>query len=111
MMPFAAVPGVLGPLYLVIVVWGFNNVTTKRSAQVDVLVKLCLQLQMDSPLPNQEKAELQTLLQCMIEHLRVKDEAAHLRIFGYFTVDQRAMYLLGPAVLNAIKLGYDLLHS
>jgi hypothetical protein len=106
MVPFAAVPGVLGPVYLVIAVLGFNRVNTERDAQVGVLVKLRLQLQMDSPLPNQEKTELQILLQCMIDHIRVKDEAAHLRIFG-FPVDRGALYALGPIVFNAVSLGHS----
>jgi hypothetical protein len=108
MVPFAAVPGVLGPVYLVIAVLGFNYVNTKRDAQVDVLAKLRFQLQMDSP--NQENAELQILLQCMIDHIRAKDEAAHLRIFG-FPVDQRALYALVPVVFNAGSLGLSMVHS
>jgi hypothetical protein len=109
-MPFAVVPGVLGTLYFVLAVWGFNEVNITRDKQVNVLVKLRLKLQMDSPLPKEEKDNLDVLLQCMIKDLQADDETAHLRIFG-IRMEERALYVAGSLCLNAVSLAYNMLSS
>jgi hypothetical protein len=116
LMPFAAVPGVLGTMYLLIAVIGFNKVNTTRDKQVNVLVNLRLQLQMDSPLPKEEKDNLDVLLQCMIRRQTNKDknekadETAHLRIFG-FRLEERALYVAWGLLLNAFSLAWHILWS
>jgi hypothetical protein len=110
LMPFAAVPGVLGTLYLVTAVWGFNKVNITRDRQVNVLVKVRLQLQMNSPLPKEEKDNLDVLLQCMIEDLKADDETAHLRIFG-IRMEERALYVAGGLAVNAVTLAWEMLSS
>jgi hypothetical protein len=110
LMPFAAVPGVLGTLYLLTAVWGFNKVNIARDRQVNVLVKLRLRLQMNSPLPKEEKDNLDVLLQCMIEDLQADDDTAHLRIFG-IRMEERALYVAGGLLLNAITLAKEMLSS
>jgi hypothetical protein len=100
-MHFAAVPGVLGMLYLVTAVWGFQQVNTKRSRQANKLVKLRLQLQMEiSSLSQVEQDKLQLLLRCMIGDLQADEEIAHLQIFGV-PADTKMLYSVFVLVVNA----------